>query len=266
MKVVEFKVGDDIKIDGEIGALTMGAFDGLHLGHQTLIKCAVELAKSVSRLSALLTFKSHPRFVIAPHAPFKLLLWNEFKLDLISKSGIDVVYVLDFDDSVRNESPEYFFNEIILNEICPSNIVVGFNYSFGKNASGNVDVLKKLCDKSKTGLEIMPPVEVRKGVLTSSSNVKKALSLGEIAFANEMLGREYSLKCQIIDIESQNIVLKPFELMQTPSKGLYHVKISDKSGRITSADVTYDGIYLHLNSTQNFFETVDEVVVSFVAS
>lgn len=227
MEIIEFSINEKIDCSKNISSLTMGFFDGLHLGHQTLIKKAVSNAKKNGGLSALLTFKPHPRSIIFPNIHFQSLIQYEYKLKLIEKMGVDVAYVLKFDDKIRNASPADFFKEILVDSIAPKKIVVGFNFSFGKNATGNVAVLSEFCLSNSIDLEIISPVKTEEGILISSSNIKAALSLGDIRQVNKMLGRQHVILCKVTKSDESTLSLRPDKSLLTPSNGVYSVGLDN---------------------------------------
>lgn len=169
----------------------LGSFDGLHLGHISLINKAVEEAKKHQCRSMVITFKNHPLSVIDNSLYPKLLMDNSSKEAILEKLDVDLLNFIKFDKSFMRISPEDF----IINMIEHYNIkgiIVGFNYRFGYKNLGDIELLKKLCLEYKIDLHIIPPV-LYEGEIISSTRIRTLLQEGKVEDANRMLIRSYSI-------------------------------------------------------------------------
>lgn len=176
--------------------IALGSFDGVHLGHISLIKRAVKLGKISNCKSMVCTFTNHPKSVINPDLAPKLICDNETKNDIFRKLGIDIVNYMSFNEDFMKISPEDF----IKNMIYYYNIkgfIVGFNYRFGYKNLGDVSLLKKLSMKYNFSLQVMKPVTCQNEII-SSSRIRQLISDGNVNKANSMLFQPFMLKGKII--------------------------------------------------------------------
>jgi riboflavin kinase/FMN adenylyltransferase len=176
--------------------LTIGVFDGVHLGHQALVRKTVQWAKSLKALPAAVTFQDHPLHVLkgGPSIPFLLPRQETFRL--LEKEGIRAVQVLQFTRSFSQKTPEQFVQWLQAKGHLKG-IVVGENFRFGHGAKGDVALLKKLGKESGFEVKAVKPVRV-KGKVVSSSRIRELLSLGQTQLANQLLGRPYSIEGEVV--------------------------------------------------------------------
>ncbi|EDS76378.1 riboflavin biosynthesis protein RibF [Clostridium botulinum C str. Eklund] len=172
--------------------IALGSFDGLHVGHMSLINKTIELAKKNNAKSMVFTFKNHPLTIIKKDMAPKLIIDNEVKSELLEKTGIDIVNYINFDDEFMKISPEDFIKNM-LNCYNAQGIVVGFNYRFGYKNLGDIELLKKLSDKFGFELNIIEPVKIN-GDIVSSSKIRQLVSEGNIIKANKFLNRPFMLQ------------------------------------------------------------------------
>ncbi|KEH97904.1 bifunctional riboflavin kinase/FAD synthetase [Clostridium massiliodielmoense] len=172
--------------------IALGSFDGLHVGHMSLINKTIELAKKNNAKSMVFTFKNHPLTIIKKDMAPKLIIDNEVKSELLEKAGIDIVNYINFDDEFMKISPEDFIKNM-LNCYNAQGIVVGFNYRFGYKNLGDIELLKKLGDKFGFELNIIEPVKIN-GDIVSSSKIRQLVSEGNIIKANKFLNRPFMLQ------------------------------------------------------------------------
>lgn len=171
--------------------VTIGSFDGLHKGHLSLISKAIELSKKNNVKSMVNTFKEHPLNIINKDIAPKLIMDNETKIQLLEDTGLDILNLSDFIDIMKIPPEDYILNMIEYYNI--KGIITGFNHKFGHKNQGDVKLLKKLSEKYGFELYIVDPVKVD-GEIVSSTSIRKCIADGEIAKANKMLLRPYSLK------------------------------------------------------------------------
>jgi len=208
--------------------LTIGNFDGIHKGHQKIIKQVVELSKKNNLKSAVITFRPHPNdFFKKNSKPFKLLS-DTTKIEEIKKLGVDYLIFMKFDKNLNKLSPEGFIKKLITFK--PKFIVVGYNFYFGYRRKGNVDFLKKLAKKYLYTLKVVKPVVGRNKTVFNSTFIRKKLESGKYNIVKEMLGRNWLLEGKIIKgsgrgielgYRTANFVLNDYIV---PMKGVYITK------------------------------------------
>lgn len=170
--------------------VTVGTFDGVHRGHQRIIKKLVGKAKRKRKKSVLVTFEPHPQSVVAPKSAPKILTTLEEKLFLLEKLGIDETLVLNFDKELSCYSAEQFIQEILIDKLNVGDLVIGYDHAFGKDRKGRTELLEKATQKYGLGLEIVPPVK-NVGIPIKSTLIRKDLLGGDFEKAIHMLGHSY---------------------------------------------------------------------------
>ncbi|MBR4500833.1 MAG: FAD synthetase family protein [Clostridia bacterium] len=171
-------------------ALCLGTFDGVHLGHQALVRACCLEAEKRSVLPAAFVFERPPAAVIHPDSPASHILTTlEEKSSLLQSLGIRNVICAPFDENISSMAYDRFFYEILLGRLKAIHLVCGFHYRFGKNALGNAEMLKELCVANGLSISVIPPVKTEKGELVSSTAIRQYLELGNRDAAEEMLGR-----------------------------------------------------------------------------
>ena len=177
---------------GSSSIVTIGAFDGLHIGHRTVIGAVIDEARASDRRSALVTFDRHPASLVRPESAPKLLSTQEHKMELLAQTGIDAVAVIAFDEKQAAEAPEAFVERVLVGCLRVGTIVVGEDFHFGRGRSGNVELLRRL--GLEHGFEVRPVELVGKeGSTTSSTAIRAAIARGDVAEANAMLGRPFEV-------------------------------------------------------------------------
>ncbi len=194
------KVYETIQPLSEDTAITLGTFDGLHIGHVKIIKQLVKDAKERNLKSVVYTFKNHPLSlndsIETPSTIFKL----DYKKRILEKLGVDILIFLSFDEEQKNIEPDYFIEEILVKKLKMKHLVVGYDYHFGKKAKGNTELLIKSSRKYHYSYDIVDPIK-KDYVRVSSTLIRKLLANGKIKDANYYLGRPYSLEGKVIDGE-----------------------------------------------------------------
>lgn len=170
--------------------VTIGNFDGVHLGHQKIIGLAIEQAKARQGTSIAFTFKPHPQAALNPHREIQLLTTYPEKLEIFGELGVDIAVEEPFSREFSTIEPEQFFNEYLLKKLGAECIVVGYDFGFGRNRGGHLDILKRLCTTAGTDLIIVPPLRLDHEIV-SSSQIRSYLLNGQIAEANALLGRRF---------------------------------------------------------------------------
>ncbi len=177
--------------------VALGTFDGVHLGHQEILRrCAVR-ARRTGTQSVAFTFDRHPLQVIRPALAPALLTDLEDKLDLISRTGVDLAVVACFDEGVARATPEEFVREVLVDGLGTATAVVGFNYTFGWRAQGTAKGLVELGRKYGFAVDVVDPVAVD-GVPVGSTEIRARLARGDVSGARAMLGRPFSVKGAVV--------------------------------------------------------------------
>jgi len=173
-------------------AVTIGNFDGVHLGHRALIRRAVEAAEKRSGDSCVLTFEPHPTAFFRPDKAPPRLSPLQRKLELLSETGVGVAVIESFDAELSKRSAEQFIDEILVATLGVSHVVIGHDFRFGKGRSGDADTLRAAGERHGFTVDVVAAVEVG-GEVASSSAIRTALSEGRLGDANRLLGRPYDV-------------------------------------------------------------------------
>ena len=175
------------------GALTIGNFDGVHLGHARLVERLVARARQVAGPSVVFTFDPHPVRLLRPdRAPWPLT-WTDRKARLLEELGVDWMIAYPTDEPLLALSAEAFFQQIVRDQLAARGMVEGPNFFFGHNRTGNVDVLGKLTAAAGVRLEIVEPVIID-GAIVSSSRVRNLIAAGKVEEARRLLTQPYRVR------------------------------------------------------------------------
>ncbi|MDH6239675.1 bifunctional riboflavin kinase/FAD synthetase [Aurantimicrobium minutum] len=169
-------------------AVTIGKFDGVHLGHREILRQLRELADSRGLASTLITFDRHPAEVTAPDAAPLEILSDAERLDLIAQQGVTAALVLPFDQELAAVSPREFVTEILLGTLNAKAVLVGHDFRFGANAQGTVELLTELGHELGFNVVLIEDVKEDGHGRISSSHIRELISAGEVAQATELLG------------------------------------------------------------------------------
>lgn len=181
----------EYRADGGFLAVTLGNFDGLHLGHRRLLEKAVSAAASAQGRALLFTFWPHPAQVLGHDAP-PLLTDRAEKARLAEKAGIDYLLEQPFTPDLAALSPADFVARYLAGALQADLLVVGYNFRFGRGGAGTAEILRDLAAARGIATQIVPPFE-KDGAAVSSSRIRSLLTAGEMAAANRLLGRQYEL-------------------------------------------------------------------------
>lgn len=213
--------------------VTIGNFDGIHLGHKSIISRAKTLANEIDGETVVFTLWPHPRVVLNKEVTdLKFLTLIDEKIEVLEKTGIDHLIIFPFTKEFSNVTYQDFVVDFILDKIKTKRIIVGYNHHFGKNREGNFESLKKLAKEYGFFAEQKNP-EILDGVSISSSEIRKALQKGKIKSANKFLGYNYFLKGKVVEgkklgrsigFPTANIQIDG-GLKLIPQEGVYAVKV-----------------------------------------
>jgi riboflavin kinase/FMN adenylyltransferase len=178
--------------------VTIGTFDGLHIGHQKIIRRLCELAKSTGGESVILTFFPHPRMIIDPEdQSLKMINTIDEKAAMLADLGVDHLIITPFTRDFSNLSPDEYIQQILVDTIGTKTIIVGYDHRFGKNRAGNFATLTAAAPNYDFVVEEIPEQDINE-VTVSSTKIRKALLSGDIQLANEYLGYSFSLNGPVI--------------------------------------------------------------------
>lgn len=181
----------------EASTVAIGVFDGIHLGHQELIKAAVEDARRAGRPAIVFTFDRHPAELIdAVHAPPSITSPAQREA-LISRTGADHLVVARFDDRFRNLSPEAFLRFVLVGILGCRSVFIGPDFRFGRNQTGNAGYLAEAGSRLDFTVHVIPPVIVE-GERVSSTRIRELIQQGNVERAGRLLGRPFSLEGTVI--------------------------------------------------------------------
>lgn len=178
--------------------VTIGTFDGVHLGHQKIINRLLELKKQFGGETLLFTFEPHPRKVLFPEQKdLKLLTNTAEKCELLEQFGIDHILVFPFTKEFSQMQAETYIQEIISKGLQTKTLVIGYDHHFGSNREGNISLLKEVSQQYQFNVEEIPVQEINQ-LNVSSSRIRKALDDGDIDTANNYLGYSFFIKGEVI--------------------------------------------------------------------
>ena len=233
---------DSVEKDCYGGAVALGTFDGLHIGHRTIIDGAIS---SGTRPVGVLTFANHPLSVIAPDMEPLYLVSRSVRRELLAEIGIDFLVELEFTAELAAMPPELFVERMIL-ALHPTAVTVGENYSFGAYGKGTSEMLGRLAmqmSEQLTGVpcrvDTFPLTRTEDGIAVSSTRIREAVQAGDVARAAVLLGRPFSMEGMVIHGDEQGRTigfptanLMPDERQAVPNNGAYAVYASvDDEGR-----------------------------------
>lgn len=210
---------------------TIGTFDGVHIGHQKILKRVVKLAKQQGYTPVVLTLFPHPRMVLQKDNSIRLLNTIEERVALLKSIGIEEVVVKKFTQDFANLSAEAYVKQILVEELNTKQVVIGYDHHFGKNRSANIKDLKIFADQFDFKVEEITAQDIE-DVTISSTKIRAALNQGEVDLANSYLGYNFFITGTVIkgkelgrtiDFPTANIdVTASYKLI--PNDGVYVVK------------------------------------------
>lgn len=195
-----FKDINEIKQPFNNPVVTIGNFDGVHKGHQAIFHQVIEKAESINGTSVAITFEPHPIKVLKKNDPPPLITLHEQKLELIAKTGMDVLISIPFNKEFAALTADQFLEDILIEKIGTRAIVIGRDYAFGKNREGNIDYLMK--NAGRLGYEVIItdwiPVSHSGEGRISSTRVREIVMAGDVEDAVALLGRHYQIRGKVL--------------------------------------------------------------------
>ncbi len=221
----------------ENAVVTIGTFDGVHLGHRKLIKKVCEIADNIGGETVVLTFFPHPRMVLYPHEHgLELLNTIDEKMKLLEEAGVDHLIIHPFDKQFSELSSGEFVKQVLVDKIKTKKLVIGYDHHFGKQREGNFDDLVRMGPEFGFDVEKIEEEDVN-NIAVSSTQVRNSLKSGDIQTAISYLGRPYSLTGKVIHgkkigrtigFPTANIDI-PENYKLIPAEGVYVVKVEIKN-------------------------------------
>lgn len=219
---------------GERSVITIGAYDGVHVGHQAVIDHVRRLAGERGCRSALVTFDKHPATVVRPESAPKLLTGPDLRLERLEATGLDAVVMVTFDEAQAAESPESFIQRIVIEHLGAAAVVVGEDFHFGNDRGGNVDLLAKFGAEHDFEVAPLDLIARADGIdePVSSTAIRRALAGGDITRANAMLGHTFEVRGDVVQGDQRG------RLLGFPTA---NVEVSNRL--CLPADGVYAGLY-----------------------
>ena len=233
--MVIFKSVSEIKEKLRHPVVTIGNFDGVHLGHREIFRRLRELARARDGVSVVVTFVPHPLQVIAPDTGVKLITTPREKESLIEASGIDYLLEIPFDLAFASKSATEFVEQVLVGAIGVERLVIGYDYAFGRGREGNVTLLRQLGERLGFEVDLLQPIS-NGATVYSSTAVRNMVSEGDVKGVVSILGRHYSVTGTVVHghergrglgFPTANLAI---EKDLFPAAGVYAVKVRIGAG------------------------------------
>ena len=182
--------------------VTLGNFDGVHLGHQQIFKRVKEEASKIRGQGVVITFEPHPLKVLAPEKFLPLLTPFRKKMMLIEKSGIEIVLCIEFSLTFSEIASSEFIKSILVEKVKVKKVIIGYNYHFGKGQGGDAQTLQEAGKVFDFGVEVVEPLKVGQTIV-SSSQIRTLIQTGEVEEASKLLGRDYPIIGKVVEGEKR---------------------------------------------------------------
>jgi riboflavin kinase / FMN adenylyltransferase len=217
--------------------VSIGFFDGVHRGHQTIIQRAVRIARERGVRSAVVTFDRHPMEVVNPGSEPRMLMTLQRRAEALAEQDVDLVVVLPFDDALRHLPPDEFVDHVLVEPLRAERVIVGSNFRFGHRAAGDVRMLDELGPQRGFTAEGVTLLEMG-GVVISSTEIRAAVDEGDVEQAATMLGRPHAVEGVVVRGDARGATigfptanLQVGRRVAVPARGVY-------AGRVHLGDDT----------------------------
>ena len=217
--------------------VTVGSFDGVHLGHEAVLREIARRATAAERASVLVTFEPHPLEIVNPQAAPPLLTTDVERREILAQLPLDYVLFLRFDRRLASLTPEEFVEQVLIERCHVRELVIGHDHGFGRGRSGDVDTLRRLGAERGFDVDVVEVVDVGEQHV-SSSRIRRAVAGGDLATAARMLGRPYQVSGRVGEGERRGRLLgvptinltdvPPQKLL--PPDGVYAVRVEWRGG------------------------------------
>jgi riboflavin kinase / FMN adenylyltransferase len=220
--------------------ITVGTFDGVHLGHRDVIERLVARARLLKIPSVLVTFEPHPLQIVNPSAAPLVLTSHDEKLEVLAETGIDYMAVVPFTSELSAFSAEEFVELVLRKRFRMNELLIGYDHGFGRQRAGNVDVLGTLGDRDGFKVDVVAPVSTADGHSVSSTSIRRAVAGGDLERAKASLGRLYSVTGRVVPGAQRGRTIgfptlnlgppPPRKLL--PPEGVYAVRVQTPAGPV----------------------------------
>jgi riboflavin kinase/FMN adenylyltransferase len=230
---------DDVPDASEGRSVALGTFDGVHLGHRSVIASARDWAREHGARAGVVTFDPHPLQVLSPDEPPKLLSTTAVKVGLIEQLGVDEVIVIPFTEAFSRLEPQAFCKDVLVGRLAARRVSVGANFRFGHGAAGDADYLRS---RSEFETDVVPLVE-RDGSAVSSSRIRELVLAGDVEAAAELLGAPFVLEGTVVqgdargrELDMPTANLEPAGELVVPGAGIYAARALVAGGNLPDAE------------------------------
>lgn len=230
--------GSGLPPNGRGTVITVGTFDGVHLGHRDVLARIVARGREMSLDTVLVTFDPHPLEVVNPTAAPLLLTIGEEKLEVVAESGVRYMAIVPFTPVLQRYSAAQFVDEVLRHRFHVKHLVIGHDHGFGRGREGDVDVMRALGHERGFGVEVVNAVATRDGRVVSSTLIRRAVAGGDLHHAEQALGRPYSVQARVrrgdqrgraLGFPTVNLESPPARKLLPPD-GVYAVRAQTPAG------------------------------------
>lgn len=242
--------------------ITIGTFDGVHIGHQQILKLLCEEAAAIQGETVIITFHPHPRKVVTQgKSDVKIINTLNEKIELLDKKGIENLVVAAFNDAFASQTPEEYIKDFLVKKFHPHTIIIGYDHRFGKNRSGDFHLLEKMGEKFNYTVKEIPE-HVLNEITVSSTKIREAILKSDIETANKCLGYDYFFEGKVVEgnklgrtigYPTANLLVEDEEKL-IPGDGVYAVRLTiGKNGAVLQGMMNI-GMRPTINGTKRTIE------------
>lgn len=178
--------------------VTIGTFDGVHLGHQQIIRQLCAEAKAKGGESVLISFYPHPRKIVQPERYIPELTTLEERIELLKQQGLDNLVVVPFNKEFSQQTAQQYIKNFLVDRFHPSLIIIGYDHKFGNNREGDYRLLEKMGEEYHYSVKEIPQ-QLRNEVIVSSTKIREAIAIGDVEKANQLLGYSYFFRGYVVE-------------------------------------------------------------------
>jgi riboflavin kinase / FMN adenylyltransferase len=235
---------NDIKTDFKNSAVTIGNFDGVHIAHKALFSAAIDAAKEIKGKSIAVTFYPHPLKVLKIKKDVPLITPHYSKVELIEETGIDILICIKFDNDFASISAENFVEKIIKDKLGAKFIIVGDDYTFGKNRKGNIKLLKNMGKSLGFETRVINELETSEPnpIKIRSTNIRNMIKAGEVFEVRKLLGRFFQIKGKVIKGRKRGGKLVGFATANIMQADVLYPKIGVYATIVECLGVSYNAV------------------------
>jgi riboflavin kinase/FMN adenylyltransferase len=257
---------DDSLRGGQLrgGAVAIGNFDGVHWGHARIVERLVESARRSGGPAIVFTFDPHPVRLLRPNDAPPPLTWTDRKAELLGALGVDAMIAYPTDEALLKLAAEEFFQKIVVDALAAKAMVEGPNFRFGRNRTGTIESLEKLCNSAGVSLEIVAPIE-RDGDYISSSRIRRLIADGAVGQARTMLTEPYRIRGMVAHGAGRGVTIgfptANLEAIDTllPADGVYAARARTSGGRMNGDGATFYPAAVNVGPNPTFGEHAKKV-------